>query len=103
MGKLIYYIRVVAQRIPISFLELNTFGRAVCVLLIYLLWWEKPFEVDYPTILKDQILMDFQALHWMHHNRSHAIDSYCHNLTAYLEGDEWFQTLPQVGLSHSIS
>lgn len=33
---------VVAQHIPISLLELNTFGHAVCALLIYLLWWEKP-------------------------------------------------------------
>ncbi|KAL9062710.1 MAG: hypothetical protein Q9161_009754 [Pseudevernia consocians] len=50
-----------AQRIPISLLELNTFGHAVCALLIYLLWWEKPFEVDYPTMTDGQILLDWRA------------------------------------------
>lgn len=32
-----------AQRIPISLLELNTFGHCICAVLIYLLWSEKPF------------------------------------------------------------
>lgn len=41
----------VSEHIPISLLELNTFGHAVCALLIYVLWWDKPFEVDYPTVL----------------------------------------------------
>ncbi|KAI4220082.1 MAG: hypothetical protein LQ349_008175, partial [Xanthoria aureola] len=49
-----------AQRIPISLLELNTFGHAVCALFIYLLWWEKPFEVDIPTIsAKRRALEDY--------------------------------------------
>ena len=54
-----------AQRIPISLLELNTFGHAVCALLIYLLWWEKPFEVDIPTIVHNQALLDMYALAWV--------------------------------------
>ena len=45
-----------AQHIPISFLELNTFGHAICTLLIYFLWWEKPFEVDLPAHYSDESL-----------------------------------------------
>ncbi|KAI4087558.1 MAG: hypothetical protein LQ344_006711 [Seirophora lacunosa] len=54
----------IAQRIPISLLELNTFGHAVCALLIYLVWWEKPFEVDHPTILRSHELWEHFALFW---------------------------------------
>ncbi|KAL9033990.1 MAG: hypothetical protein Q9180_005652 [Flavoplaca navasiana] len=54
-----------AQRIPISLLELNTFGHAICALFIYLLWWEKPFEVDIPTEVHSQALLDMYALAWI--------------------------------------
>ena len=54
-----------AQRIPISLLELNTFGHAICALFIYLLWWEKPFEVDIPTEVHSQALLDMFALAWV--------------------------------------
>lgn len=60
---LIYIL--VAQRIPISLLELNTFGHAVCALAIYILWWEKPFEVEYPTLVQSQIILDAYALVYM--------------------------------------
>ncbi|KAL8846659.1 MAG: hypothetical protein Q9221_008266 [Calogaya cf. arnoldii] len=53
-----------AQDIPISLLELNTFGHAVCALFIYLLWWEKPFEVDIPTKVHSKALLDVFALIW---------------------------------------
>ena len=89
-------IPVVAQRTPISLLELNTFGHAVCTLLIYLLWWEKPFEAEYPTMIEGQILWDVRALFWMYRNVSPAVASFGHHLRTWLEDDEWFHTLSQV-------
>ncbi|KAL8818688.1 MAG: hypothetical protein Q9223_002725, partial [Gallowayella weberi] len=59
-----------AQHIPISLLELNTFGHAVYALLIYLLWWEKPFDVDYPTMLESRSLRKLRALTFMAENES---------------------------------
>ena len=59
------YLHTVAQHIPISLLELNTLGHAICALLIYVLWWEKPFEVDIPTTLQSKDHWDFLALAWM--------------------------------------
>ncbi|KLU90787.1 hypothetical protein MAPG_10638 [Magnaporthiopsis poae ATCC 64411] len=35
----------------VSLLELNTFAHAVCALLIYLIWWDKPLDIDEPTVL----------------------------------------------------
>ena len=62
--------QVVAQHIPISLLELNTFGHAVCALLIYLLWWQKPSEVDYPTIIEGGHWWEVCALLWMTDNQT---------------------------------
>ena len=36
---------------PISALELNTLAHALCCLFTYLLWWNKPFDIDLPTFV----------------------------------------------------
>lgn len=41
------------QGLAISLLELNTFAHALCALLIYLLWWDKPSDVEEPAIIDD--------------------------------------------------
>jgi hypothetical protein len=51
---LIQIIARIAQRLPISLLEVNTIGHVLCALVIYLLWWHKPREVGEPTILHGQ-------------------------------------------------
>ena len=40
------------QGMPISLLELNTFAHAICALVVYVLWWEKPLDVHEPTIIE---------------------------------------------------
>ena len=40
-----------AQGMPISLLELNTFAHALCALLVYLLWWSKPLDIQEPTVV----------------------------------------------------
>ena len=89
----------VAQRIPVSLLELNTFGHAVCMLFIYFLWWEKPFEVDYPTTV-DRRAWDIRAFLSMRNDKSHIVESYVQELRAYVESDQHFQALPEVRLFH---
>ena len=39
------------QGMPISLLELNTFAHAICALLVYVLWWDKPLDVQEPTVI----------------------------------------------------
>ena len=41
----------IAQGMPVSLLELNTFAHAICALLVYLLWWDKPLDVQEPTAI----------------------------------------------------
>ncbi|KAF2669465.1 hypothetical protein BT63DRAFT_261688 [Microthyrium microscopicum] len=36
----------------ISLLELNTFAHALCTLLTYILWWNKPFDVEEPIVIR---------------------------------------------------
>ncbi|KAL8730391.1 MAG: hypothetical protein Q9181_004675 [Wetmoreana brouardii] len=51
-----------AQKQAISFLELNTFGHAVCALLTYLLWWQKPLDIDSPSLLEEEEAWEICAL-----------------------------------------
>ena len=40
------------ERLPISLLELNTVAHALCALLVYLLWWDKPLDIQEPTVIE---------------------------------------------------
>ncbi|KAK0748682.1 hypothetical protein B0T21DRAFT_407173 [Apiosordaria backusii] len=40
-----------ALGMTISLLELNTFAHAICALISYLLWWQKPLDVEEPTLV----------------------------------------------------
>ena len=51
-----------AQKQAISFLELNTFGHAICALLIYALWWHKPLDIDVPSLLMGEDAWEVCAL-----------------------------------------
>jgi hypothetical protein len=51
-----------SQKFTISLLELNTFAHAICTLLIYILWWDKPLDVEEPTLLQGEHLNEAGAL-----------------------------------------
>jgi hypothetical protein len=42
----------ITQGLKISLLELNTFAHALCTILIYFLWWNKPLDIDEPTVIQ---------------------------------------------------
>ena len=50
------------QDLAISLLELNVFGYAICALLMYLLWWDKPLDIEEPTILSGIMANEMCAL-----------------------------------------
>ena len=53
------------QSLPISLLELNAFAHACCTLLIYVLWWDKPLDVEEPTLVKGEGTRELNAYMWM--------------------------------------
>src|SRR2546423_10229791 len=40
-----------AYGLPICLLELNTLAHAICTLFIYALWWDKPLDIEQPTLI----------------------------------------------------
>lgn len=40
-----------AYSLPVTLLEVNTIGHVVCAMFIYALWWQKPREIEEPTII----------------------------------------------------
>ena len=51
-----------AQGLAVSLLELNVFGHAICALLMYLLWWDKPLDIEEPTVLSGNMAREMCAL-----------------------------------------
>lgn len=95
--KLFWYLGTVAQRLPISLLELNTSGHAICALLIYFLWWHKPFEVDDPTIVKSELLDNLCAAAWMRKELSPAAKNFQAEYRERLQHNKAFHPLTRVG------
>ncbi|KAL8774457.1 MAG: hypothetical protein Q9209_000830 [Squamulea sp. 1 TL-2023] len=54
-----------SQSLPLSLLELNTVAHALCTLVIYLLWWHKPLDVEEPTLITDPKFSPILAYMWM--------------------------------------
>lgn len=54
-----------ANSLPISLLELNALGHAACALLIYAMWWQKPLDVDEPSLIQGEKMEPLAAYMWM--------------------------------------
>jgi hypothetical protein len=48
---LLQYIGRLASHLPVTLLELNTLGHAICALAIYVSWWHKPLDAKDPHVL----------------------------------------------------
>ncbi|KAK4197964.1 hypothetical protein QBC40DRAFT_97140, partial [Triangularia verruculosa] len=51
--------------LTVTSLELNTLAHAVCALLIYTLWWQKPLDIAHPTILTGEWTATLASFLWM--------------------------------------
>ncbi|KAF1845007.1 uncharacterized protein K460DRAFT_416340 [Cucurbitaria berberidis CBS 394.84] len=45
-----------------SLLELNTFAHCICALIIFMLWWNKPLDVDEPTLISASNNLELASL-----------------------------------------
>jgi hypothetical protein len=52
----------IATGLTISILELNTFAHALCTLLLYCFWWDKPLDVSEPTFIPVSVALSEFAL-----------------------------------------
>jgi hypothetical protein len=52
------------QDLPITLLELNTFGHAVCVLLMYAVWFRKPQDAVHQTVIQGDMVDSWAAAFW---------------------------------------
>jgi hypothetical protein len=50
-----------AQRLPLSLLEVTTFAHALCTMITYMMWWKKPRDINLPTVLIGQKANDLSA------------------------------------------
>jgi Sec-independent protein translocase protein TatA len=55
----------VIQGLPLSLFELNTFTHAVCTVIVYVIWWKKPLDVERPLLIKDNRSRPLLAYMWM--------------------------------------
>ncbi|EPE26362.1 hypothetical protein GLAREA_02274 [Glarea lozoyensis ATCC 20868] len=51
--------------LPITLLEINTVGHCLCVLAIYLIWWNKPLHVLEPITLTGEFMRGFTSYAFM--------------------------------------
>ena len=84
-------LKSVSQGTPITLLELNTFGHAVLALFIYILWWEKPFDVERPSIVNSRLLSKRRALELMFKPSSTPVLQAVEEMKKRLKGTAQFQ------------
>ena len=51
---LLQYMGRLASHLPVTLLEVNTLGHALCALGIYMSWWYKPLDVRDPYVLSGE-------------------------------------------------
>jgi hypothetical protein len=65
----------ISDRLPLSMLELNTFAHALCTVVVYILWWKKPLDIEQPLLIRNESLNPLLAYMWMSSNTSCILKS----------------------------
>jgi hypothetical protein len=55
----------ISQKLPLSLLELNTFAHALCPVIVYVLWWRKPLDIEQPLLVHEDRMRPLLAYMWM--------------------------------------
>ena len=67
---IVQFVGRLAGSLPISLLEMNTFLHALCCLIIYMAWWDKPLGIDEPELIKADEGRAQKVCAWMVMNSS---------------------------------
>jgi hypothetical protein len=80
--------------LPITLLEINTVGHCLCVLIIYLVWWNKPLHVLEPITLTGDYMRGFTSYAFirsrMHKETIGNVYDFRHNMKANLKKEVVF-------------
>ena len=77
------FVTRLGQALPVSLLELNAFAHALCALLVYIFWWNKPFDIEEPILVHTESSDRIRALSAMalsHSAVTSPVQVYLHNL-----------------------
>jgi hypothetical protein len=55
-----------AQKLPLTLLELHVLAHVLCALVMYVLWIRKPYDVASPILCRDERVVDLAALFGLH-------------------------------------
>lgn len=47
----VHFLSRLGLGLAVTLLEINTFAHAFCALVVYLVWWDKPLDVDQPVLI----------------------------------------------------
>jgi hypothetical protein len=93
-----------SQQYSISLLELNVFAHALCALLLFWIWWDKPQDVSEPTLITDEAGLDLCAYLSLDHSDSvrHIFFRNFALLGAYLSGRGSARWIPRETCSNAL-
>lgn len=49
------------ERLGITLLELNAFAHCICAIVIYFIWWHKPYDVKSPMVIVGNVALATRA------------------------------------------
>jgi len=85
------------QNLPLSLLELNTVAHVGCALIMYFVWWHKPFDVRNPVLLTGEWTRPLTAAMWMFskiEKESPEIESLVHFVPVQVDPSSAAKTSP---------
>jgi hypothetical protein len=89
------------QGLAISLLELNTLGHALCMLIIYVLWWNKPLDIEEPEVRvirdesENEVIYKTLAYMCLESELDTNVPTYSYRYSIYRQ-DYGFQIVPYI-------
>jgi hypothetical protein len=98
---LLQYIGRLVNHLPVSLLEVNTLGHAMCALAIYMSWWYKPLDIKEPYVLSGEWVPRLCAYMWLDEEK--AVDDLTgHSLEAGSQSTALVQGVVHPGLTSAV-
>jgi hypothetical protein len=64
----VQFVSRVLLSLPVATLEINAIFYIICAVLTCILWWDKPLDVQTPTLVRGESFWPLRAIMWMSHS-----------------------------------